>query len=157
MMLKNLLNLRSSVGMLATLTLLFFGGSMYAQDSCGNDAGIMPGGFFPACAGNFATTTAIGFNVETANSSLVYILHDSPSTENIGNEIAYNSTGLFYNDGNLPVDQDLFISAYVGPLDTDGSPLLNDVCADVALPGTPIRFYKPIELEEISGYWMFNR
>jgi len=151
MILKNLLTLRSTIGLLSTLILMFFAGSIYAQDSCGNNAGAMPEGFFPACSGNFVTTTTVGSNVATANSSLIYILHDSASTMNVGNVIAYDPTGVFYNDGTLPTNQDLFISAYVGPLNADGSPILNDPCADVALPGTPVRFYKPIELQEISS------
>jgi len=98
---------------------------------------------------NFAA--ALNSTVATANSSLIYILHDSASTMNVGNVIDYNTTGFFYNDGMLPTNQDLFISAYVGPLNADGSPILGDACADIALPGTPVRFYKPIELQEISS------
>ncbi len=154
MMLKNLLNLRTTASILTLLTLLFFGGSIYAQESCGNDAGIMPEAFFPACAGNFVTTTSVGATVATANSSLIYILHSGPDNTAViipDSIKAFNTSGIFYNDGSLPTNQDLFISAYVGPLNANGSPILNDVCADVALPGTPIRFYKPLELMEISS------
>lgn len=119
-----------------------------SQNSCGNDAGQMPQAFFPACAGDFVASTALGAAVADPNSSLLYLLLNSSA--DIGNIIAYNSTGLFFNDGILPF-QDLFISAYVGPLNADGSPILNDPCADVALPGTPIRFYPPIQLEEYSS------
>jgi len=121
-----------------------------AQNSCGNEAGIMPNGFFPACAGGFVRTTAFGM-ITGANSSLIYILHDSSSSTQIGNVITYNSTGIFYNDGTLPTNLDLFISAYTGPLNPDGSPVISDECADVALPGTPVRLYEPIKLTEVSS------
>jgi len=151
MILKSLLTLRSTVGLLSTLILMFFAGSIYAQAPCGNDAGVMSQGFFPACTGAFVSAGIDSTVIATANSSLIFILHDSPSTMNIGNVIAYNTDGIFDNDGTLPTNQDLFISGYVGPLDAAGGPILDDACASVALPGTPVRFYKPIELQEISS------
>lgn len=128
--------------------ILFLNISINAQTNCGNEAGFMPESYIPACHGDFVSTSSINTNISAANSTLIYILHNDPSSISIGDIIAYSSIGVFYNDGTLPTYQDLFISAYVGPLNQDGSPILNDECADVALPGTPVIFYGPIELIE---------
>lgn len=121
---------------------------------CGNDAGIMPNGFFPACDGNFVTTKAINSVIADENSSLIYIIHrgsENNSTILLDSIEAYNTIGLFYNDGSIRRNQDLFVSGYVGPLNEDGLPILDDECAVVALPGTPVRFYEPIGLNVISN------
>jgi len=123
--------------------------STVVMNNCGNSAGKMPGGVFEVCFGDFAVTKVNNDSIESGY-ELFYVMHDSASTDSIGNIIAINKTGIFHNDGSLPFNQDLFISAYVGPLDTNDMPVLTDPCASVALPGTVFRFFKAIELVEVN-------
>jgi len=118
-------------------------------NACGNSAGVMPDAMYNVCYGNFGVATADNVIVETGF-HLRYILHDSASADNLGNIIAVNENGLFYNNGTLPSNQDLFVSAYVGPLDINNMPILNDGCASIALPGAPLRFYEAIELTVVN-------
>lgn len=118
-------------------------------NDCGNSAGIMPDAIYNVCFGLFGVSTAVNVIVETGF-HLRYLLHDSASTDSLGNIIAINETGIFYNNGILPNNQDFFVSAYVGPLDANNMPILNDGCASIALPGTPLRFYEVIELTIVN-------
>jgi len=112
---------------------------------CGNSAGKMSNSVYNVCYGDFGVALALDFIIEQ-DFHLRYILHDSASADSLGNIIAINETGIFYNSGTLPNNQDLFVSAYVGPLDNNNNPVLEDTCASIALPGAPLRFFEAIEL-----------
>jgi len=96
-----------------------------------------------ACAGQYVNTPAYGTIIDS-NSSITYVLHDGQFA--LGNIYAYSTTGTFANNGSLPTNIDLFISAVVGPF-INGVPDFLNSCTDVALPGTPVRFLDPIEIE----------
>jgi len=139
---------------IGVILFIIFHQSYTIKAQCGNDAGTMPQGFFPACAGNFVGSVALNPTIAEENSSLIYLMHRGSETSTtilLDSLEAYNSTGIFYNDGTIRRNQNLFISAYVGLLNQDGSPVLDDDCAVVALPGAPIRFYEPIELNDVSN------
>lgn len=135
----------------------FYSENYYCNDTlitalvndCGNSAGIMPDAIYNVCFGFFGVSTAVNVFVETGF-HLRYILHDSASTDSLGNIIAINETGIFYNNGTLPNNQDFFVSAYVGSLDANNMPIFNDGCASIALPGAPLRFYEAIELTIVN-------
>lgn len=105
------------------------------------DAGTMPTAFSPACFGSFINTGTLGEDVPPGF-GLTYVIHDG--TTAIGNIYGSNPNGLFTNDGTIPTNIDLAISAVVAPL-VGGQPDLNNI-ADAAIPGTPVRFYEPLEI-----------
>jgi len=116
---------------------------------CGNSAGDMPDAIYNVCFGDFGVAVASNLIVQE-NFHIRYLLHDSASKDNLGNIIAINETGIFYNDGSLPNNQDLFVSAFVGSLDENDMPVLDDTCASIALPGAPLRFYEAIEFVVVN-------
>ena len=87
---------------------------------CTNDAGTVAGNTF-LCDGEFVSTTTNGA-VVNPGSTLVYVLHDG-SDSGIGNIFASASTGVFMQDGSIPTNVDLCITAVVGDnLDANGIP-----------------------------------
>ncbi len=108
---------------------------------CTDDAGVMSSALQTACAGEIINAPVAGANV-AAGSILVYVIHDGQF--NVGNIYASSTTGVFANDGSIPTNIQLYVSAVVGPPGANGLPDLTNQCTDVSLPGTPVRFYDPI-------------
>jgi len=110
---------------------------------CDNYAGIMSQSIHVACAGDFINTPAYGTIIDS-NSNLTYVLHDGQST--LGNIYATSVSGTFINDGSIPTNTNLNISAVVGPF-VNGTPDYLNSCTNVSLPGTPVVFLDPIQIE----------
>lgn len=82
------------------------------------------------------------------NDVLGYALHNSPDGDlNMPGFVIYeaNSTGVFTNNGNLPINTTLYISSIAGNNDGTGFPDLADPCLSVSL-GYPIVFLAPVEV-----------
>jgi len=110
---------------------------------CDNFAGVMSQSVHVACAGDYINTPAYGTIIDS-NSNLTYVLHDGQSA--LGTVYATSSSGTFINDGTLPTNINLYISAVVGPF-INGSPDYLNSCTNISLPGTPVRFLDPIIIE----------
>jgi len=134
---KTLLNLKLAFTLLSLLMITAFGSQVLAQD-----AGTMPTAFSPACSGTFINTSTLGEDVPPGF-GLTYVIHNGTSA--LGTIYGSNPNGLFTNDGSIPTNIDLAISAVVAPL-VGGAPDLNNI-ADAALPGTPVRMYDPIVID----------
>jgi len=115
------------------------------------DAGMMPTAVQYACAGQFVNSNTAGAQVG-AGLSLVYILHNGSDT-NIGTVYGSNSTGLFTNDGSLPTNVQLCVTAVIGNVSATGIP--TDIC-DMS-NCQPVVFLDPIVIDhtyicnEITG------
>ncbi len=110
---------------------------------CDNFAGVMSQSIHIACAGDYVNTPAYGTILDN-NSNLTYILHDGQNA--LGTIYATSVSGTFINDGTLPTNINLYISAVAGPF-VNGTPDYLNSCTSVSLPGTPVRFLEPIEIE----------
>ncbi len=109
---------------------------------CGeNDPGVMPSAIQVACWYE-AVNSAPGYTQLGPDDVLAFVLHNGDLSEIYG--ITLNA---FINDGTYPLNEDLFISAVVGPPGPDGLPSFLSPCTDVALPGTPVRFLSEIVIE----------
>lgn len=68
-------------------------------------------------------------NVTTdANAVLAYFLY----TEDLYDPIAKSDSAIFANDGTYPTNQKLYVSAVVGPPDSEGLPKINDKCTYIS-------------------------
>jgi len=110
---------------------------------CNNFAGVMSQSIHIACAGDYVNTPSYGTIIDH-NSNITYILHDGQNA--LGNIYASSATGTFINDGTLPTNIYLYISAVVGPF-INGAPDYLNQCTNISLPGTPVRFLEPIEIQ----------
>jgi|GEM_PF-1711186 len=123
------------------LALCFFGFSSKAQNSCGNYAGsAMPDKL--VCFGEIAYGNSMGVSLNS-NSVIQYYLHNN----NINSPIDSSQFGFFVNNGNYPLNINLFITAVVGPPNSVGSPILNDDCTDIQDEGTNVVFLDEIIIE----------
>lgn len=113
----------------------------YSCQDCGNNPGVMPTGIAVACAGQTISTSAVN-TILAPGDIQAYVLHDGTGS------IIYdaNSTGIFVNDGTIPVNVlNMYVSSVVGPdNDGDGIPDLTDPCTSAILPGQPVRLLEEI-------------
>lgn len=113
---------------------------------CEPNAGTMPTDLQIACSEETIGVDTTDAVLETGQ-VLGYVLHTS-TTQTLGNILATNTTGEFafadITDGTYYTTY--YISAIVGPLDTNGFPSLGHDCT-VNNIGTPIVFLAPITFE----------
>jgi len=122
---------------------IYTGIAQDCQVTCSNNAGAMSQALQTGCFGEFVNAPTMGANVQ-AGSVLTYVIHNGQFF--LGTIYGTSSNGVFNNVGGIPTNVDLYISAVVAPLDANGQPDLTNACADIALPGTPVRFYNPIQI-----------
>jgi len=105
------------------------------------DAGTITGGAVSyVCDGEFAIASTTG-----SDGFLNYILHDGDDSA-IGTVFATSFTGVFTNDGSLPVNVELCISAVAGSDQADdGTPDPNGECYDVS-ECSEVVFITPMEI-----------
>lgn len=130
----------STLKLTILINLCLLANTVYAQNSCGNDAGEPRPDLF-ICFGErgFGNSTGTSLN---ATSVIQYYLHDN----NLSNPIDSNQYGFFDNNGNYPLNTTLLITGVAGPADQNGIPLLNDMCTDIQEEGTKIVFLEQVEI-----------
>ncbi len=106
------------------------------------DAGTITGGAISfVCDGEFAIASTSG-----SDGFLSYVLHDGNDT-GIGTVYATSFTGVFTNDGTLPVNVELCISAVAGSDQAaDGTPDPNGECYDIS-ECSQVVFITPMEVD----------
>jgi len=83
------------------------------------DAGELPTQSQMICGNDEIEIKAIGAKV-TQGTELCYLLHDGSNTT-IGNSIAFNNTGKFVNNGSLPLNVKLCVTAVLGNITDEGT------------------------------------
>ncbi len=114
-------------------------------EGCEFDAGILPTGINKTCFGSTVSIPVFGQEVGSGG-VLTYILHDGIDN-NIGTILGSNQTGTFTNDGDYPLNVDLFICTVAGFATPNGIPDFNDDCTDISDVCTPVRFLLPVTIE----------
>jgi len=90
-----------------------FEGSATCEVTPDCDAGVLGGNAF-VCDGEFALANTIGAQFDPNNSELIYVLHDGDSDALGSNIYQTASDGIFTNDGSIPTNVTLCITAVVG-------------------------------------------
>ncbi len=98
--------------------------------TCGNAAGTLPSAVTFLCAGDFQNFSSAGANVDNG-SVLTYVLH-SCDNNTIGTIYDISNTGTFTNNGTLPTNVELSVSAVVGTPGANGLPDLSDDCTFIS-------------------------
>jgi len=84
------------------------------------DAGVLGGNAF-VCDGDFTVASTVGEEIPD-DGTLVYVLHDG-SSDALGDVFASSSDGVFTNDGTIPTNVTLCVTAVVGNnVGADGIP-----------------------------------
>jgi len=122
------------------------GSCTFAQ--CNNNAGIMSTASQFVCFGSFANAPSSGAVVDPG-SALYFVLHNGFGA-NIGNILEFNNTGTFINNGSIPTNTELCISAAVGVPQAGGLPDFNADCVSISENCTPVTFLDEIIIESIE-------
>jgi len=117
-------------------------GSQTCQPTVDCDAGTMPNAVQYACASDFVNSNTAGATVG-AGLTLTYVLHDGNDVT-LGNVLGSNSAGLFTNDGSVPRNIELCITAVIGNASATGLP--DNIC-DIS-NCQPIVFLEPVVIND---------
>jgi len=110
------------------------------------DAGELPTEVQIVCSNDEIEIKAVGAKIPQ-DTELCYLLHKGSNTT-IGNAIAFNNTGRFINNGSLPINVELCITAVLGNVSND-----NVMPTEIYDKSncTPVVFLKPIETSSVEN------
>jgi len=124
----------------------------------GNDcnAGVLSSSQQYVCAGGAVSAASAGFEIGT-NLMIMYVLHDG-SDAGLGTVFNTSTTGFFANDGSLPTNTDLCITAVIGEPNQGSIP--SNICSiSNCLPVVflePVQIISEVTCDPINGNYAVN-